>query len=371
MMLAGHSNYGEKRAELTVFDSVASYPQLVSETPGWDAIDTALRPIYGDVEPMHWGTLLRWRLGGPDPLDGVSAYLRTDPVPHWHYVSYGMSELYDKESSDPDVSGWGFEFAFRLARDPADTEPPIWVASLMQYLARYVYQSGNWFEPGHHMDLNGPLVADGSLLCAIIFTLDPELGEITTPNGNVQFLQFVGITEDEYGVTQEWKGASFLDVIAERQPLLVTDVKRGSLLSDPGVAAAVRDGIVRDGSSCGALFVEVTGFSTQGEHTTLTFGALPAPKIARVLRGRLPFGRELQVSSKDNAIVFCHGDDLSVSQPDETTLQVSVPDGALPRLLDALQARAGLYEVTPSLAVRIVPSEIVDERGNETGRVVG
>jgi len=87
----------------------------------------------------------RWRLGGPDPLDGISAYVRTEPVPHWHYISYGMSELYEKESDNPEQSGWGFEFTFRLARNPADHEIPLWPANLMQNLARYVFQSGNWF----------------------------------------------------------------------------------------------------------------------------------------------------------------------------------------------------------------------------------
>lgn len=31
-------------------------------------------------------------------------------------MSYGLTELYSKETSDPDVSGFGFELTFRLAR---------------------------------------------------------------------------------------------------------------------------------------------------------------------------------------------------------------------------------------------------------------
>jgi hypothetical protein len=54
-----------------------------------------------------------------------------------------MTDLYAKEPDDPAESGWGFEFTFRLARDPADTEPPIWAANLLQNLARYVFTSGN------------------------------------------------------------------------------------------------------------------------------------------------------------------------------------------------------------------------------------
>src|SRR5688500_9386346 len=83
------------------------------ESPVWAAIDGALARIYGDAEPHHWGTLHKWVLGGPDPLDGISVYPRDEPVPHWHYVSYGMTELYEKQSENPDESGWGFEFTFR------------------------------------------------------------------------------------------------------------------------------------------------------------------------------------------------------------------------------------------------------------------
>jgi len=58
--------------------------------PGWDAIDAQLATIYGDRKPDgHWGTLIRYILGGPDPIDGVSAYIVRAPNPHIHYVSYG------------------------------------------------------------------------------------------------------------------------------------------------------------------------------------------------------------------------------------------------------------------------------------------
>src|SRR6187402_878939 len=77
-----------------------------AEPVGWDAIDARLAELYGDVEPMHWGTIVSWRLGGPDPLDGISAYDNPGPPRHWHFVSYGLSDLFDKESEDPARSGW-------------------------------------------------------------------------------------------------------------------------------------------------------------------------------------------------------------------------------------------------------------------------
>ena len=74
------------------------------------------RAVYGEQEPKHYGTIIKYSLGGPDPIDGVSVYEHAGPPAHWHYVSYGLSELYRKESDDLELSGWGIELTFRLVR---------------------------------------------------------------------------------------------------------------------------------------------------------------------------------------------------------------------------------------------------------------
>ena len=56
-------------------------------SPGWDAISSRLDQLYPGQEPKHFGTLISHMLGGPDPLDGISAWRRTDQVPHWHFVT--------------------------------------------------------------------------------------------------------------------------------------------------------------------------------------------------------------------------------------------------------------------------------------------
>ncbi|GAA3863289.1 suppressor of fused domain protein [Tessaracoccus defluvii] len=82
--------------------------------PGWDAIDAALLPLYPEQEPGHYGSL-PGMAGGNNPLQGISVYRRTDPVPHWHFVTYGFTELFGKETDDPETSGFGFELTMRLA----------------------------------------------------------------------------------------------------------------------------------------------------------------------------------------------------------------------------------------------------------------
>ena len=151
-------------------------------TAGWDAINAALARLYPGQAPRHYGTGLSHTLGGEDPLDGVSIYWNPTPRPHWHYISYGLSELYDKQSDDPQESGFGFELSFRLAAAPeqdSSSEPPLWPLDLLQNLARYVFRSGYVFEAGHHLDANGPIALDEpTQLRHLAFVPDPQLGHL-------------------------------------------------------------------------------------------------------------------------------------------------------------------------------------------------
>ncbi|XRQ09743.1 suppressor of fused domain protein [Actinomadura welshii] len=347
----------------------------MDESPGWDAITNALRPLYGDANPLHLATLVKWALGGKDPLDGISAYPRTDPVPHWHFVSYGMSELFQKESENPDVSGWGFEFTFRVARDPAEDKPPMWAPNLLQNLARYVFSSGNPFGPGHHINANGPLNADrtDTDVTALTFVTDPELGEISTPHGRLVFLQAVGLTGDEYGALGKWNADDLMNVLAPHLPLFVTDIERRSLLTDPAIARAVDEGIARDGSSGGTLYVPKVEWVRGGGATTLRIGAYQAPKVADYLAGRLPYGRPLALQGDDGLLAFEPADAFAVEEPSDGLLVVHVPPGALDELRAAFRPVAGSTPVRslPGLTVEIVPTVIKDRYGNDTDEVVG
>ncbi|WP_027346313.1 suppressor of fused domain protein [Hamadaea tsunoensis] len=330
--------------------------------PGWEAIDAALEPIYSGVEPRHYGTVIGWRLGGPDPLDGVSAYPRDG---HWHFVTYGLSELYAKESDNPDRSGWGFELTFRLAREAAEAEPPMWAVSFLQNLARYVYQSGNVFAAGHHLDLNGPIAlsAEDTVIRAVTFTDDPELATIDTSNGRLTFLQVVGITLAEYAAIESWDAPGLLAALAPKLPLFVTDLARPDLAEDPDVAAAIEAGVRRDGSSTGGLYVQEATFAADDAGVRLTFGANAAPRIGRILTARLPFGRGLLVESSTGAVGLQPGDAFAVTPGDDGFLELTVPPRVLDDLVGALRPRAGVYAVSDALTVEIVKSQIRDQDG--------
>lgn len=157
------------------------------EQAGFDAIAEALRRLYPGQDGFYYGTIIPYVLGGQDPLSGVEVWKSVRGTPHWHYVTYGFSELYEKESDDPAVSGFGFELTFRLKRGE-EKDPPVWPVSLLQNLARYVFSSGNVFGAGHHMDANGPIALDtDTKLTALGFMPTPNWGNWTLQTAALPF----------------------------------------------------------------------------------------------------------------------------------------------------------------------------------------
>jgi len=201
---------------------------------GWKSIDESLDKIYGEIEPKHYGPLcgIHYKVGGTDPIDGASIYNSSNQEKHKHIISYGMSELYyDEEKAGGEFSNWGFEFTFRLKPFQEDKDEPIWAIQVMNNLARYVFQSGRWFEENQYIPANGPIrLNTDTKIVGFVFTLDPELGKIDTPHGEVSFLQLVGITESELerlkanSTTSEVE--KLINELKEENPLLITDLNR-------------------------------------------------------------------------------------------------------------------------------------------------
>ena len=278
---------------------------------GWDAVDQALTQVYGEQEPKHYGTMIPYSLGGQDPLDGISAYKSETPIPHWHFVTYGFSELYEKELENEEYSGYGFELTFRLVRSEDEDEPPAWALNLLQNMGRYVFNSGNVFRTGDYLDANGPICLDADTqLTALAFTHDPELAEMDTPNGKVEFIQMVGITEDELEAMQTWKTLGVLQAGINQIPSYITDLTRASLLQNPEIVEAVERGMVEDGSSTGFLFVDQLAWQVgkkgwfNKQSNVVQLGAKQADVISKLLRGRILKDKNLSLVGQDLTIVF-------------------------------------------------------------------
>lgn len=202
------------------------------EAVGWYYIDEELAVLYGEQEPQHYAPETSYTLGGESPLDGTSIYESKVQEPHFHIISYGMSELYyEEELVGKEFSKWGFEFTFRLKPFEADNGNPIWVVDMMNNLAAYVFETDNWFEQYHFIPFEGTIKVDtDTAIGGVVFVEDPELGKISTPHGEVTFLQIVGVTFEELerlDANPTFEEVELLvNELKKDNPLLITDLNR-------------------------------------------------------------------------------------------------------------------------------------------------
>jgi hypothetical protein len=186
------------------------------EAPGWDAIDAALAKLYPGIEPIHVAPGAGPYLGGG--VQGISAYAAEG---HWHFATYGLSELYVKETSDPETSGFGYEITLRIPRSEGESRPPDWPFVLLERVA-LTQREGTDYWAGSRLHVGGPIDGEASPLTVLAFTRDSQLGAIDTPNGRLEFLQLVGVTEEEAEQMKQKTTADVLAAMAADNPLLLT-----------------------------------------------------------------------------------------------------------------------------------------------------
>src|SRR5262249_52472719 len=134
-------------------------------------------------------------------------------------------------SSDREVSGWGFELSFRVKRRREKESPPEWPLPLLQKLARYVFNTKTPFDHEHYIRWGGPItLLERTKLEALIFAIDPLLGEINTPNGRLKFLNAIAITANEHEFAAGQGPEKLLPRVLAQNPLGVIDIKRGSVV---------------------------------------------------------------------------------------------------------------------------------------------
>lgn len=166
---------------------------------GWDAITEECERKYKGQNPQHFGTLIKWNFGGNDPLDGISVY---DGGDYFHFVTYGLSELYEKESENKDISGYGMEFTFKLKKDNYENEEDEikCICNILQSIARLTFTKGEIFKPYEFLYTGQTQGIDAKMksnITGFITIPDTVFNPIDTPNGKLIFVEFIGVTNDE------------------------------------------------------------------------------------------------------------------------------------------------------------------------------
>lgn len=193
---------------------------------GWDAIDQALKDIYPEQEPEHFAPEIPPDLGGNDPLNGISVYF-DETNGFYHYISYGLTELYQKESDNEKLSGWGFELTFKLKSNSKLNSTPKWPITLLQQIAKVVFDKGVEFDEYHSLS-SGPITNEGSSIDGLMFVLDNQLGVRDSEYGEFKFLQIFGLTKKEFdGITDKTMDRrELIKKELAKNPLLLTDINR-------------------------------------------------------------------------------------------------------------------------------------------------
>lgn len=172
----------------------------VQDMIGWESIEAEFLRLYPtQMNPKHYGVLVKRRFGGPDPLDGISVY---DAGSYWHFVTFGLSELYEKTSSNKEISGNGLEFTFKLKKGSyEDEEKEIrTICGVLQDVAKMIVDAGEVFKANEYIYTGQTTGIDSqgkSKITGFITVLDESTNVLFTPNGRVEFLELVGVTNNE------------------------------------------------------------------------------------------------------------------------------------------------------------------------------
>ena len=197
---------------------------------GWDAITAEFERIYsGQTNPKHYASVVRWRFGGNHPLDGISIY---DGGEYWHFVTYGMTELYEKEEDNDGISGFGYEMTFKLKKDNyLDEEREfLCICEILQSIARITFNNSELFQPYEFLytgQITGIDANQKSNITGFICVPDSSVNTIQTPNGTVEFLEFIGMTDAELKTLDT---SQSVKDIYEKLGSDVTDYNRESLI---------------------------------------------------------------------------------------------------------------------------------------------
>ena len=109
-------------------------------------------------------------------------------------------------------------------------EDCLWSLDMLSNLARYTYTTERFFEAGECVPGNGASLHIGtdSLITALLIVNDTSAQTLDTLHGKVEFIQFVGITEEELNFIRQDSGniSLLIEKMKKDNPELITDMDR-------------------------------------------------------------------------------------------------------------------------------------------------
>jgi hypothetical protein len=187
---------------------------VVPVAPGWAFIESLFAELYPGQIPMHAAPPIApqhdLRLGRRASVEGTHLY---DAGHAWHYVTLGLTELYDQSDASVGPNGIRCELSMRVAKGES-AEPPLWPVAFLGKIASHISQ-GSVMAQGVSFR-TGPIPGAPATagLEGAVALLDPAIEPRPGPFGKVGVILVVGLTGHQLDEIKQGGSAKLIADIA-------------------------------------------------------------------------------------------------------------------------------------------------------------
>lgn len=180
--------------------------------------DTIITPKKSNEIAIWWEIVLQncW---------GVFEISPTVEQPYWTYITSGLSNPFEENNLDDDVSWYWIELMIRTQSKSN------WAVTLLWNLMWYIGKTWNIFDQNHRMPLNSSINGKESILDTVIFSFLEEFQEpFKLSSWWFNILSVFWISENEYLFAKENWSTKLLEIITKEYPNLVVNENRDELI---------------------------------------------------------------------------------------------------------------------------------------------
>jgi hypothetical protein len=171
-------------------------PEVVPVHPGWAFIESVFADLYPGQTPRHAALPVApspdSRLGRAS-VEGTHVY---DAGRAWHYVTLGLTDLYDQSDASIGPNAIRCELSMRVAKRDS-TEPPLWPVAFLGKIASHVRQGAVLAHAVTFRTGAIPGAPSDAGLEGVVALLDPVIEPRPGPFGKVGVILLVGLTGRE------------------------------------------------------------------------------------------------------------------------------------------------------------------------------
>ena len=188
---------------------------------GWAFIESLFAELYPGQTPRHAAPAVApqhdLRIGRAS-VEGTHVY---DAGNAWHYVTLGLTELYDQSDASAGPNGIRCELSMRVAKHDA-TEPPLWPVAFLGKIASHVSQGAVMAQGVSFRTGPIPGSPPEAGLEGAVALLDPSIEPRPGPFGKVGVILLVGLTGRQLDEIKQGGSAKLIAAVAAEPAKQIT-----------------------------------------------------------------------------------------------------------------------------------------------------